>query len=78
MQNKSFIGVTIHVLDKSQLLSGTLGVFEMTESHTSAYIHQKLAAIFAEWNISVDKVSAVITDNNSTVMKVNREMFGEK
>lgn len=46
MQNKSFIGVTIHVLDKSQLLSGTLGVFEMTESHTSAYIHQKLAAIF--------------------------------
>lgn len=78
MQNKSFIGVTIHFLDKSQLLSGTLGVFELTESHTSMYIAQKLTDIFAEWNVSIEKVSAVITDNDSTVMKVNREMFGDK
>lgn len=78
MQNKSFVGVTIHFLDNSQLLSGTLGVFELTEKHTSMYIAQKLTDIFAEWNISIEKVSAVITDNDSTVMKVNREMFGEK
>ncbi|XP_046800992.1 E3 SUMO-protein ligase ZBED1-like [Lucilia cuprina] len=78
MQNKSFVGVTIHFLDKLKLLSGTLGVFELTESHTSAYIKEKLKEIFAEWHISVPKVSAVITDNDSTVMKVNREIFGEK
>lgn len=78
MQNKSFIGVTIHFLDKSRLLSGTLGVFELTESHTSLYIIQKLTDIFTEWNVSIEKVSAVITDNDSTVMKANREMFGEK
>lgn len=78
MQNKSFVGVTIHFLDKLKLLSGTLGVFELTESHTSAYITEKLQDIFIEWNISIDKVTAVITDNDSTVMKVNRNMFGEK
>lgn len=70
MQNKSFIGVTIHFLDKSQLLSGTLGVFELTESHTSMYIAQKLTDIFAEWNVSLH--------TDSTVMKVNREIFGDR
>ncbi|XP_063226693.1 zinc finger BED domain-containing protein 4-like [Bacillus rossius redtenbacheri] len=78
MQTKSFVGITIHFLDKSQLLSGTLGVFELTEHHTSLYITEKLTDIFSEWNISIEKVSAVITDNDSTVMKVNRDMFGEK
>lgn len=78
MQNKSFVGVTVHFLEKSELLSGTIGVFELTESHTSAYVTEKLQDIFTEWNISIDKVSAVITDNDSTVMKVSRNMFGEK
>ncbi|XP_045780821.1 E3 SUMO-protein ligase ZBED1-like [Maniola jurtina] len=78
MQNKSFVGLTIHFLDKSKLLSGTLGVFELTESHTSLYITEKLKEIFAEWNISIEKVSAIITDSDSTLMKVNRDMFGEK
>ncbi|XP_036320331.1 zinc finger BED domain-containing protein 4-like [Rhagoletis pomonella] len=78
MQNKSFLGVTIHFLDKFKLLSGTLGIFEMTEGHRSVCITEKLKDIFEEWHISIDKVSAIITDNDSTVMKVNRDMFGEK
>lgn len=76
MQNKSFVGITIHFLENSKLKSGSLGVFELFERHTAEYVQRRLYDIFNEWNISIDKVTAIVTD--STVMKVNREMFGEK
>ncbi|KAF2886886.1 hypothetical protein ILUMI_19289 [Ignelater luminosus] len=78
MQNKSFVGVTIHFLEKSKLTSGTLGVFELFERHTAEYVQRRLTEIFTDWCVSTDKVTAVVTDNDSTVMKVNRDMFGEK
>ncbi|XP_054089805.1 uncharacterized protein LOC128922640 [Zeugodacus cucurbitae] len=40
MKNQSFLGVTIHFLDNLLLLSGTLGVIELHESHTAAYIEE--------------------------------------
>ncbi|KAF2886188.1 hypothetical protein ILUMI_19985 [Ignelater luminosus] len=39
---------------------------------------RRLTEIFTDWCVSTDKVTAVVTDNDSTVMKVNRDMFGEK
>lgn len=78
MQNKSFVGVTIHFLENSKLMSGSLGVFELFEKHTAEYVQKRLTYILQEWNVSIDKVTAIVTDNDSTVMKVNREMFGEK
>lgn len=78
MQNKSFVGVTIHFLENSKLMSGTLGVFELFERHTAEYVQRRLTEIFTEWCVSTDKVTAVVTDNDSTVMKVNRDLFGEK
>lgn len=78
MQNKSFVRVTIHFLERSKLTSGTLGVFELFERHTAEYVQRRLTEILNEWCISTDKVTAIVTDNDSTVMKVNRDMFGEK
>ncbi|XP_028157050.1 zinc finger BED domain-containing protein 1-like [Ostrinia furnacalis] len=78
MQNKSFVGVTIHFLEETKLTSGTLGVFELFERHTAEYVQRRLTEILTEWCISIDKVTAIVTDNDSTVMKVNRDMFGEK
>ncbi|KAF2886708.1 hypothetical protein ILUMI_19465 [Ignelater luminosus] len=63
---------------KSKLTSGTLGVFELFERHTAEYVQRRLTEIFTDWCVSTDKVTAVVTDNDSTVMKVNRDMFGEK
>lgn len=78
MQNKSFVGITVHFLEKTQLLNGTFGVFELTESHTAAYLGRELTEIFTNWGVSTEKVTAVVTDNDSTVMKVNRDIFGDK
>ncbi|XP_014298152.1 zinc finger BED domain-containing protein 4-like [Microplitis demolitor] len=78
MQNKSLVGVTIHFLENSKLTSGSLGVFELLDKHTAEYVQKRLTDIFQQWNISIDKVTAVVTDNDSMVMKVNKDMFGEK
>ncbi|XP_054091792.1 zinc finger BED domain-containing protein 4-like [Zeugodacus cucurbitae] len=78
MKNQSFLGVTIHFLDNLRLLSGTLGVIELHESHTAAYIEETMRKLFNEWNVSINKVSACVTDNDSTMMKLNRSLFGEK
>ncbi|XP_054729340.1 uncharacterized protein LOC129238333 [Anastrepha obliqua] len=77
MKNESFMGVTIHFLDNLHLLSGTLGLIELRESHTAAYLGEKLSRLFIEWNVVTDKVSACITDNDSTMMKINRNLFGD-
>ncbi|XP_054083093.1 zinc finger BED domain-containing protein 4-like isoform X1 [Zeugodacus cucurbitae] len=78
MKNHSFLGVTIHFLDNLRLLSGTLGVIELHESHTAAYIEGTMRKLFNEWNVSINKVSACVTDNDSTMMTLNRSLFGEK
>lgn len=78
MQNKSFVGVTIHLLEGSKLTSGTLGLFELFERHPSEYVQLRLTDILTECYVSTNKVTVVVTDNDSTVMKVNRDMFGEK
>ncbi|KAF2880573.1 hypothetical protein ILUMI_25597 [Ignelater luminosus] len=66
------------MIKKSKLTSGTLGVFELFERHTAEYVQRRLTEIITDWCVSTDKVTAVVTDNDSTVMKVNRDMFGEK
>lgn len=48
MQNKSFVGVTIHFLENSKLTSGTLAVFELFERHTAQYVQQRLTEILTE------------------------------
>ncbi|XP_054745672.1 uncharacterized protein LOC129250054 [Anastrepha obliqua] len=46
LKNESFMGVTIHFLDNLHLLSGTLGLIELCESHTAAYLGEKLSRLF--------------------------------
>lgn len=74
----SFVGVTIYFLENSKLTSGSLKVFELFEKRTDDYLKKKLTEIFQDWNISIDKVTAIVTDNDSTDIKANRDMFSKK
>lgn len=42
---------------------GTLGVYELNESHTSEYISSMFENCLSEWNISQNQIIAVVTDN---------------
>lgn len=77
MTNKSFLGITVHYMENFELLSGTFGVIELFESHTAEYLERELSKVMSDWGITVEKVTAVVTDNDSSMMKLIRSMFGE-
>lgn len=75
---KSFIGVTVHFGIEIELISVTLGVYELDERHTSQYISEMLLKTCAEWGINKDYVMAVVTDNASNMVKAVELTFGKK
>lgn len=77
IQTKSFLGVTIHYILDVQLISATLGVVELSESHTAQYISSEILKILAEWDINVENVVAVVTDNGANIVKSVYDTFGK-
>lgn len=75
---KSFIGVTVHFGIDIELISVTLGVYELDERHTSQYISEKLLRTCEEWGINKDNVTAVVTDNAANMVKAIELAFGKK
>ncbi|XP_075213813.1 E3 SUMO-protein ligase ZBED1-like [Lycorma delicatula] len=75
---KSFIGVTVHFGIEIELISVTLGVYELDERHTSQYISEMLLKTCAEWGTKKDNVTAVVTDNAANMVKAVELTFGKK
>lgn len=75
---KSFIGVTAHFGIDIELISVTLGVYELDERHTSQYISEMLSRTCEEWGINKDNVTAVVTDNAANMVKAIELAFGKK
>lgn len=77
MTTESFLGVTIHFIYSSKLYSATLGIFELSESHSANYIYKKLMDALSLGEIPKSKILAVVTGNNYAIVKVIEENFGE-
>lgn len=75
---KSFIGITVHFGIDVNLISVTLGVYELDERHTSQYISEMLLRTCEEWGINKDNVTAVVTDNAANMVKAIELAFGKK
>lgn len=68
VQNKSYVGVTVHYIDNWELQSSVLDVFEVAESHTAANCGETLTKVATEWEIS-DKVVTIVTDRGRNIVK---------
>ena len=68
VQNKSYIGVTVHYIDNWELKSSILDVFEVAESHTAVNCGETLTKVATEWEIS-DKVVTIVTDRGRNIVK---------
>ncbi|CAG9862308.1 unnamed protein product [Phyllotreta striolata] len=77
MQTKSFMGVTLHFIKNLKMCSATLGVTELTEAHTSAYIVTQLETNLNEWNIGTDRLVAAVTDNGANMVKACQDFLGK-
>jgi len=78
IQTRSYIGVTIHFVDQYKFNAALLGVYELDERHTSEYIATKLVDVCVEWNITKQKIVAVVTDGAANMTKAIDLSFGKK
>ncbi|XP_050527498.1 zinc finger BED domain-containing protein 4-like isoform X2 [Daktulosphaira vitifoliae] len=75
-QMKSYIGVTIHFLEGTQFICGTLGVHELSKSHISENISEAFEIIMTQWEISKHQIIAIVTDNAANMKKAASDTFG--
>lgn len=78
IQTRSYLGITVHFANTSTftLKSGILGVYDLSERHTSDYIAVKLKEACFEWEIPMNSVTAVITDGANNMTKSIELAFG--
>lgn len=57
-------------------LTGIIGVIELNESHTANYISQEMLKCLSEWDIPIDKIMAVVSDNGANITKAVKDSFG--
>lgn len=74
---KSMLGLILHGLKNKSIFSATIGVFELTESHTADYISDVLSKILSQYNITDEKIVAIITDNGANIVKAKEQQFGK-
>lgn len=78
MQTRSFLGVTVLFCnEEEQLESVSLGVYDLTQSHTAEYIADILLKTCNEWNIEDNKIVAVVTDAGANIVKAIEIAFGK-
>lgn len=78
MSMRSFLGITGHFGICTDFFSITLGVYQSFDRNTSDHIAEMLLNSCSEWNIDIDKVSAVVTDNAASMIKAVDLAFGKK
>ncbi|KAF6215732.1 hypothetical protein GE061_000067 [Apolygus lucorum] len=59
-QTRSFLGVTVHFPDEEKLVSCTLGVLQLNESHTSQYIADQLLSTLDKWDLKKENVHCAV------------------
>ena len=77
LNTRSFLGITAHFLQGSEIVSGVIGVYDFPTTHTSAHLEEKLRDVCNEWEINLDQISAIVTDNASNIVKAMEDFVGK-
>jgi len=77
LNTKSYLGWTGHFIDEGKLQSITFGVTELEERHNAEYLSTVFQNIYSNWNITPEKISAVVTDNGANIVKTVIDLYGK-
>lgn len=74
---ESFFGVTAHWYDEinQRLMSATLAIQNIRGKHDAKAIYDQTCKVLSEWSIPICKISKVVTDNGSNMVKAFQESF---
>ena len=75
--NLSYLGVTIHyITEQVEMKSGCVGVFPLSENHTSQYLGECLNSVIEDFNLDKSKIMAVVTDSAANIKKAVHDTLG--
>ena len=69
----SYLGVTAHFFSSGDMQSATIAVKHMQGSITGFAIRSAIDEILSDWDIPINKVKAVVTDNGSNMVRAFKE-----
>lgn len=75
IHTQSYLGVTVHFEENSKLTSGLLGVIDLQDRHTSQYIADTLKEVCIQWGISLENITAIVTDGAANITKAVDILF---
>lgn len=77
MNEKSFLGVTIHFLEKIAISSANIATRELKSNHTAAYISDVFLEILNDWDIPLTKITCAVTDSGANITAAMKRTVGE-
>ncbi|EFN63412.1 hypothetical protein EAG_00290, partial [Camponotus floridanus] len=70
--DRSFIGINIQYIKNSKIILRTLALKELKEKHTGEYIKAIIKNVCSSFNISLDQIYTITTDNSTNMLKAVR------
>ncbi|EDW18000.2 uncharacterized protein Dmoj_GI12344, isoform A [Drosophila mojavensis] len=71
--DKAILGVNLQMImsniSKTEIIVKTLGMIQLTYTHTGDYIKEKILEIIEEYGITVDQIFSVTSDNGRNMVK---------
>ncbi|XP_055909811.1 zinc finger BED domain-containing protein 4-like [Eupeodes corollae] len=78
MQEKSFLGVTLHFFEGITPVNSNIATRELSQSHTAVYIQQVLEDIISDWNIPMEKIRCFVTDNGANMVAAIKNISAQQ
>lgn len=78
MNERSYLGVTLHYLESTELKTIDLAVSALETNHTGENISQALENVLEKWEIPKEKIVLVVTDNGANMIAASAIFFGKK
>ncbi|KAL4123342.1 hypothetical protein QTP88_015539 [Uroleucon formosanum] len=80
VNTKSYLGMTVHFLNISNVAldSVTIGVLELSASHTANNISIWFEQLIEEWGIKKNQVFTVVTDNGANILSAVKKTFSQE
>lgn len=75
--SRNFLGIMVHFVSNgtTKIESGNIEVVELFES--TEYIVREILSILTKWKININKVVAVVTNNESNIVNAVIQIFGQ-
>ena len=78
MNNRNYLGVTLHYVQQFKQLSCVIGLVQMEESHSSVNLAKTLESVLEFWGINKDRITTCVTDNAANIVKAVDLLIGKE